>query len=105
MGELVYRRYVLALNNQGAMGGEVLDTVRNWMQRRRSIAATARSLSIQENTVRYRIGRSCELTGADLSDSDSLVEVWWALEYASIRRDAVRRRDEGSVGNVAGTGV
>ena len=35
--------------------------------------------------MRYRLDRYRELTGADLSDTDVLLEAWWALEYASIR--------------------
>ena len=85
LGELLYRRYVTAVAKPGAIGAEILETVRTWMQRQRSIAATARDLSVHQNTVRYRLSRFCQLTGADLSDSDSLVEVWWALEYTSIR--------------------
>ena len=80
------------MSDRGAMGAEILDTVRSWIQQRRSIAATARSLSIHDNSVRYRIARFCAVTGADLDDSDSLVEVWWALEYASIRQSAQSSR-------------
>jgi hypothetical protein len=90
LGEFLFRRYITAMSDRGAMGAEILDTVRSWIQQRRSIAATARSLSIHDNSVRYRIARFCEVTGADLDDSDSLVEVWWALEYASIRQRADR---------------
>jgi DNA-binding PucR family transcriptional regulator len=40
---------------------------------------------VHPNTIRYRLSRFGTLTGADLSSTDTLVEVWWALEYASIR--------------------
>jgi DNA-binding PucR family transcriptional regulator len=40
---------------------------------------------VHPNTIRYRLTRFRALTGADLSSTDTLVEVWWALEYASIR--------------------
>lgn len=85
LGEQLYRRYVGPLIGSGAASDEVLTTVRTHLRGRRSVAATARSLSVHQNTVRYRLDRYRELTGADLADTDVLVEVWWALEYASIR--------------------
>lgn len=88
LGEILCRRYLKQLTDRGAMGAEILGTVRTWIQRSRSVVATARALSLHENTVRYRISRFCELTGADMSDTDTLVEVWWALEYAGIQERA-----------------
>ncbi|WP_459986702.1 PucR family transcriptional regulator [Nocardioides sp. AN3] len=84
LGEILHGRYVKALRSQGSAGADILATVRTWMQQRRSIQATAHAMSIHENTVRYRLGRFSELTNADVADADSLVEVWWALEYESI---------------------
>lgn len=81
LGELLYRRYLSGLAGQG----ELVDTVTTWLREHRSVPATARAMSVHPNTVRYRLARFGELTGADLSDTDVLVEVWWALEYASIR--------------------
>lgn len=85
LGEQLYRRYVVPLTGSGVAADEILTTVRTHLRGRRSVAETARSMSIHQNTVRYRLDRYRELTGADLSDTDVLVEVWWALEYASIR--------------------
>ena len=82
---MLSRRYVAALAERGRAGDEVLATVRTWLRERRSVAATALALSVHENTVRYRLSRFTALTGADLEDTDVLVEVWWALEYAAIR--------------------
>ncbi|HVV08244.1 helix-turn-helix domain-containing protein [Amycolatopsis sp.] len=85
IGEQLFRRYVAGLG-EGAGSAEILLTVQAFLRERRSVAATARALSVHENTVRYRLDRYHTLTGADLADTDVLVEVWWALEYASIRR-------------------
>ncbi len=87
LGELLHRRYLDTLAERGAAGSELLLTVDAWLRRRRSVPAAATALSVHENTVRYRLARFAELTGADLADTDVLVEVWWALEYAQIRRD------------------
>ncbi|MDN5918870.1 MAG: helix-turn-helix domain-containing protein [Pseudonocardia sp.] len=85
LGELLHRRYLSHLLGRGAGHTDVLDTLTVWLRQRRSVASTARTLSVHENTVRYRLARFAELTGADLADTDVLVEVWWALEYASIQ--------------------
>lgn len=89
LGELLHRRYLAELTGTAGEGSrsELVETVTTWLRARRSIPATARALSVHHNTVRYRLARFSELTGADLTDTDVLVEVWWALEYASIRPD------------------
>jgi PucR C-terminal helix-turn-helix domain len=84
LGELLYRRYVAGLRSSRA-GRELLGTVREHLRLRRSVKATAEALSVHENTVRYRLERYAELTGADLAETDALVEVWWALEWAALR--------------------
>jgi hypothetical protein len=84
LGEQLYRRY---LGPMAAHPGsaEILDTVQVYLRQHRSVGETARALSVHPNTIRYRLSRFGTLTGADLSSTDTLVEVWWALEYASIR--------------------
>jgi DNA-binding PucR family transcriptional regulator len=44
-------------------------------------------LFVHPNTIRYRIGRFEEITGANLRNPRSALEVWWALQ-----RDAIRTR-------------
>lgn len=89
LGELMYRRYLADLANRAGTGsaGELVGTLTTWLRQRRSIAATASTLSVHQNTIRYRLARFAELTGADLASTDVLVEVWWALEYAGIRSE------------------
>lgn len=85
LGEQLYRRYVRPFRDAGVASEEVLQTVRTYLHRHRSVATTATALSVHENTVRYRLTRFRTVTGGDLADTDVLVEVWWALEYATIR--------------------
>ena len=85
LGEQLHRRYVGPFQDAGVASEGVLQTVATYLRRQRSVAATAKELSVHENTVRYRIERFRAVTGGDLSDTDVLVEVWWALEYATIR--------------------
>lgn len=86
LGEELYQRYLILPVQPGLPAADLVDTVRTYLRARRSVAATARALSVHENTVRYRLDRYQCLVAADLSDTDRLVEVWWALEYATIRR-------------------
>jgi PucR C-terminal helix-turn-helix domain len=91
LGEQLFRRYVADLDETAA-GRDLLGTVRTYLANRRSIATTARALTVHENTVRYRLDRFRRLTGADLSDTDVLVEVWWALQRAESRLSQERER-------------
>jgi DNA-binding PucR family transcriptional regulator len=86
LGELLHRRYLAELLAHGSASAELVGTVRTWLRLRRSVGTTAQTLSVHPNTVRYRLARFEELTGANLADTDVLVEVWWALEYAGIRQ-------------------
>lgn len=85
LGEQLYLRYLADLDRGGDGAAEIVATVRHWLRDRRSVAATAQALSVHENTVRYRLARFGTLTGADLGDTEVLVELWWALEFAEIR--------------------
>jgi DNA-binding PucR family transcriptional regulator len=33
------------------------------------------------NSLRHRLERYREITGADLADTETVAEVWWALQY------------------------
>lgn len=95
LGEQLYQRYLAALEGTPA-GRELLATVRAHLDHRRSVSATATALSVHENTVRYRLDRFRQLTGADLADTDVLVEVWWGLRHGEIRSPAPGAPDGGS---------
>jgi putative transposase len=78
-------RFVTPVLATGPMAPIVLSSVRRFLACRRHIAETAASLSVHTNTVRYRLARYAELTGADLEDTEALIEVWWALEAWALR--------------------
>jgi hypothetical protein len=85
LSEALLARYAAPVLATGAAAGIVLSTVRTFLACRRHIAATASALSVHVNTVRYRLARYAELTGADLDDTETLIEVWWALESWALR--------------------
>jgi putative transposase len=77
---LYWHRFIGPLAQEGVFGDEVLAAVRAWISHEQSVAQAAKDLTVHVNTVRYRLRRFEELAGADLSDPDDLVGVWWALE-------------------------
>lgn len=77
--ELLRERYIAPLEHAGAFRLELLESVRAYLDNRMNIPAAARSIPVHVNTLRYRLRRFEELTGADLGDVDGLIEVSWAL--------------------------
>ena len=63
------------------------------------VRQAAERLHVHENTMRYRLRRYAELTGADLTVTEELVGVWWALQRESLDRAVGRlTRRRGAVG-------
>ncbi len=69
-GDLEARRALVEQVHQplAAAGGAVLETVEGYFSQGASIEATARSLFVHANTVRYRLKRVAEVTGLSPSD-------------------------------------
>lgn len=64
----------------GRSGTTLLDTVARYLDLDRRLDHTAEALHVHVNTVRYRLGRFEALTGRSLSNTEDLVETWWALQ-------------------------
>jgi putative transposase len=80
LGELLVGRYLRPLEKLGAKSAAVLETVAAFIEHGLSVKATAEALDIHQNTVRYRLGRFEELTGAILERPVIAFEVWWAMQ-------------------------
>src|SRR5882724_671999 len=80
LGELLVGRYLRPLEKLGTRAGAVLDTVAAFIEHGLNIKATAEALDVHQNTVRYRLGRFEELTGAHLERPVTAFEVWWAMQ-------------------------
>jgi putative transposase len=89
LGELLVNRYLRPLDKLGAKSGAVLETVAAFIEHGLSVKATAEALDVHQNTVRYRLGRFEELTGAVLERPVIAFEVWWAMQ-----RDFLANRPE-----------
>lgn len=67
------------LEDTGEFGEHVLEAVEAYLAHRLSIPLAARSIPVHVNTLRYRLHRFSELTGADLGDVNTLIELSWVL--------------------------
>jgi putative transposase len=88
--ELLYGLHLAPLENSGEFGQHILEAVDAYLKHRMSIPLAARSIPIHVNTLRYRLQRFSELTGADLGDLNTLIELSWVLA-AGKHRDLNRR--------------
>lgn len=83
VGESLRRRYV-----RPAAGIEsqpdLLRTIRTYFACGMHVDRTAKAMFLHANTLRYRIARFEELTGATLSTPTVAMQVWWALQHDSL---------------------
>ena len=80
LGERVVRRYLEPLRELGEFGATLERTIREYLASGMRIDDSAKALIIHPNTLRHRIDRFQQLTGADLRRTEDVIEVWWALE-------------------------
>jgi DNA-binding PucR family transcriptional regulator len=80
LGDAFAARYLEPLATLGRLGAELEETLYTWFDEGRRIEDTARRLHVHPNTLRHRLRRFEEATGANLRDPRDLVELWWALE-------------------------
>jgi hypothetical protein len=83
VGELLRRRYLEPIATVSS-ASELIATLRAYLACGMHVERTATQLFVHQNTVRYRIARFEELTGASLADTEVLLEVWWALELSAM---------------------
>jgi PucR C-terminal helix-turn-helix domain len=86
LGERLVRRYLEPLRELGEFGETLEHTVDEYLSRGMRIDESAKALIIHPNTLRHRLDRFQQLTGADLRRTEDVVELWWALQ----RRKVVR---------------
>ncbi|HHU39874.1 MAG TPA: PucR family transcriptional regulator [Propionibacterium sp.] len=76
-------RFLTPLEAEPTYAAEVVATLRAWLAAGRSIPRAAVALHVHVNTVRHRLARFTDLTGADLDDPDDLVGVTWVAELGA----------------------
>lgn len=88
--QMLHQLHLAPLENTGEFGEHVIEAVDAYLTHRMSIPLAARSIPVHVNTLRYRLQRFREITGADLGDLNTLIELSWVLA-AHPRRRARRR--------------
>jgi hypothetical protein len=84
VGGLLRDRYLEPLEAAGS-ACELIATLRAYLECGMHVERTATKLFVHQNTVRYRLARFEELTGASLRETEVLFELWWALELSAMR--------------------
>jgi DNA-binding PucR family transcriptional regulator len=80
LGDAFAARHLAPLAQLGRLGTELEATLRAFLAHGLRIEDTARALHVHPNTLRHRLRRYEQATGASLRDPHALVELWWALE-------------------------
>jgi DNA-binding PucR family transcriptional regulator len=81
VGERLVRRYIEPIRHGAARSAEaLLEAIERYLACGLRAEAAAAELNVHPNTLRYRLSRFEQLTGADLHDIAVVAEVWWALQ-------------------------
>ncbi|MFN8149619.1 MAG: helix-turn-helix domain-containing protein [Solirubrobacterales bacterium] len=70
-----------------AAGREILAAVSAWLAVGMRAEPAGERLFVHPNTIRYRLKRYQELTGADLAETEDAFCVWWALQREEVGHD------------------
>jgi hypothetical protein len=76
-------RYITPLQRLGTFGTALLETLHALMANGMRLEPTARQLNIHINTLRHRVDRYERAVSRRLRDTDTIVELWWALTASS----------------------
>jgi DNA-binding PucR family transcriptional regulator len=90
LGQAFTDRHLEPLQALGRLGAELEDTLRVWFEQEMRIEETAKALHVHSNTLRHRLRRFEETTGANLRRPDDLIELWWALERRRLAGERAR---------------
>jgi PucR C-terminal helix-turn-helix domain len=85
-GNTMLTRYItptLALTG----GTTILATVERYLTNDRNVDQTAKDLDVHPNTVRQRLDRFEEATARSLRETETVTEVWWALQRRRLTDD------------------
>lgn len=86
VGSSLADRYLRPLPpEQGPDGGVLETTVREFLAQGMRVDQTARALFVHPNTLRKRLHRFEQRTGADLGRVEDIVGIWWALQRRELK--------------------
>ena len=84
LGKRLVSRYLEPLDELGEFGSTLEVTVREYLVHGMRIEESAKALFVHPNTLRHRLDRFQQVTGANLRRTEDVLEVWWALERRSV---------------------
>ena len=87
LGERLVSKYLDPLRGLGEFGVALEETVRAFIDHDLHVDESAEALYVHPNTLRHRLDRFQEVTGADLKRTQDLLELWWALERRRLSAD------------------
>ena len=76
---LAWRVLGAVLDYDAEHSGDLVPSVRVWLEHDRQTDRAARALHVHPNTLLYRIRRFEQLSGRSLASTEALAEVWLAL--------------------------
>lgn len=76
---LLQQRWMAPLEREGAFCGQIIEALIAYLENGLSIPRAAASIPVHANTLRYRLRRFADLTGAELESADTIVELAWVL--------------------------
>ena len=88
LGQAFTGRHLEPLRALGRLGAELEDTLRVYLEQEMRIEETAKTLHVHPNTLRHRLRRFEDATGANLRRPADIIELWWALERRRLGRTA-----------------
>jgi len=71
--------------------GDLVTSVRVWLEHDRQTERAAAALHIHPNTLLYRVRRFEQVSGRSLASTESLAEIWLALRATAAVPDAALR--------------
>lgn len=87
LGDELVGRYLEPLASLRDAGRPVETSVEHFLASGLHVEAAASTLFVHPNTLRYRLRRFEQVTGASLDSIEDVVGIWWALKWRQIRPD------------------
>ena len=75
IGAALFYRYVATVLEESPIADLILESVQMYLAKHRRVQAAADALLIRSNTLRYRLEKHRSMTGADLTDTEAVIEV------------------------------
>ena len=79
VGNEMIARYLAPLDELGAFGETLRETLSVLLEENLAIDETAARMFVHRNSVHHRLARYRAVTGADPGDATDMIGIWWAL--------------------------